>query len=119
MIDWKRKLTSRKFWVAVIGFVTPLLTVFNVSESEITQITAIIMAGATLIAYIFAEGWTDASGNESQEQVSSNSELLEDTDIADDEFEDEEDEDEPELTDEPEVDISKETGITPEQMLEA
>lgn len=60
MIDWKRKLTSRKFWVAVIGFVTPLLTVFNVSESEITQITAIIMAGGTLIAYILAEGFTDA-----------------------------------------------------------
>lgn len=22
-IDWKRKLTSRKFWAAVVGFVTP------------------------------------------------------------------------------------------------
>ena len=59
-MDWKRKLTSRKFWLAVIGFVTPLLTAFNVAESDITQITAIIMAGATLIAYILAEGFTDA-----------------------------------------------------------
>lgn len=56
----KRKLTSRKFWLAVIGFVTPLLTAFNVAESDITQITAIIMAGGTLIAYILAEGFTDA-----------------------------------------------------------
>ena len=59
-MDIKRKLTSRKFWLAVIGFITPLLTAFNVSESDITQITAIIMAGATLIAYILAEGFTDA-----------------------------------------------------------
>ena len=59
-MDLKRQLTSRKFWLAVIGFITPLLTAFNVSEGEITQITAIIMAGATLIAYILAEGFTDA-----------------------------------------------------------
>ena len=24
-IDWKKKLTSRKFWAAVVGFVVPLL----------------------------------------------------------------------------------------------
>ena len=60
-IDWKRKLTSRKFWLAVIGFVTPLLTAFQVSQDAITQVTAIIMGGATLIAYILAEGFTDAS----------------------------------------------------------
>ena len=59
-MDLKRKLTSRKFWLAVIGFVTPLLTAFNVAESDITQVTAIIMAGGTLIAYILAEGFTDA-----------------------------------------------------------
>lgn len=59
-MDLKRKLTSRKFWLAVIGFITPLLTAFNVSDSDITQITAIIMAGATLMAYILAEGFTDA-----------------------------------------------------------
>lgn len=59
-MELKRKLTSRKFWLAVIGFVTPLLTAFNVAEGEITQVTAIIMAGGTLIAYILAEGFTDA-----------------------------------------------------------
>ena len=24
MIDWKKKLTSRKFWMAIVGFITPL-----------------------------------------------------------------------------------------------
>ena len=60
-IDWKRKLTSRKFWAAIIGFVTPTLLAFGVAETEVTQVTSIIMAGATLIAYIIGEGMTDAA----------------------------------------------------------
>ena len=60
MIDWKRKLTSRKFWMALVAFVTPLLLAFGVSESEVTQITAILMAGADVLAYILAEGLVDA-----------------------------------------------------------
>lgn len=60
-IDWKQKLTSRKFWMAVVGFLTALLMGFGVSESEISQVAAIVMAGATLIAYIVGEGMVDAS----------------------------------------------------------
>lgn len=59
-MDWKRKLTSRKFWVAVCGFVTALLTAFNVG-SEAEKITAVIMAFATLIGYVLAEGLVDAA----------------------------------------------------------
>lgn len=59
--DIIRKLTSRKFWVAVVAFVTPLLLAFGVAESEVTQITAIIMAGADVVAYLLAEGWADAA----------------------------------------------------------
>lgn len=60
-MNWKRKLTSRKFWIAVIGFVTPLLLAFGKSESDVTQISSIIMAGGTLIAYIIGEGFIDAA----------------------------------------------------------
>ncbi len=60
-IDWKRKLTSRKFWAAVVGFITPTLLAFGVSEAVSTQVVAIVMAGATLIAYIIGEGLTDAA----------------------------------------------------------
>ena len=62
-IDWKRKLTSRKFWAAVVGFVTPLLLAFGISEGDVTQVTSIIMAGGTLIAYIIAEGMVDSNGS--------------------------------------------------------
>ena len=60
MIDWKRKLTSRKLWVAVSTFVTLLLLAFGVAESTTTQVAAIIMAGADAAAYIIAEGLVDA-----------------------------------------------------------
>lgn len=59
-MDLKRKLTSRKFWLALIGFITPILVMNKVPQETITQITSIIMAGATLIAYILAEGFSDA-----------------------------------------------------------
>lgn len=56
-----RKLTSRKFWAAVIGFVTQILIAYGVADAQIAQVSAIIMAGATLIAYIVAEGLVDGS----------------------------------------------------------
>lgn len=59
-INWKQKLTSRKFWTAIVGFVTPMLLAFGAAESDVTQIVAIIMAGADVVAYIVAEGLVDA-----------------------------------------------------------
>ena len=59
-MDIKRKLTSRKFWLALIGFVTPIMVMYKIPQETIAQVTSIIMAGATLIAYILAEGFTDA-----------------------------------------------------------
>lgn len=64
MKTWKKKLTSRKFWVAVIGFVTPTLLAFGIAEDVVTQVAGIIMAGATLIAYIIGEGIVDANRTE-------------------------------------------------------
>lgn len=60
-IDWKRKLSSRKFWAAVVGFVTPTLLAFGVSEAVATQVVSIITAGGVLVAYIIGEGLTDAA----------------------------------------------------------
>lgn len=61
MIDWKKKLTSRKFWMAVVAFITPLLLAFGVAEDAVTQVVAIIIAGADVVAYVIAEGLVDAS----------------------------------------------------------
>lgn len=61
MIDWKKKLTSRKFWLALVAFVTPLMLAFGMAESDVAQVAAIIMAGADVLAYIIAEGMIDAA----------------------------------------------------------
>ena len=61
MIDWKRKLTSRKFWAAVAQFVSMLIIALKGTEETATQVTALIMAGAAVIAYIIGEGLTDAA----------------------------------------------------------
>ena len=63
-MDWRRKLTSRKFWVCICNFVGMLLTAAKLPDSQVTQITAIIMAGAGVVAYILAEGWADAANAE-------------------------------------------------------
>ena len=62
MIDWKSKLTSRKFWVAIAEFVTMLIVAFHGSQETATQVAALIMAGAAVIAYIIGEGLADAAG---------------------------------------------------------
>lgn len=59
-IDWKRKLTSRKFWAAVAGFVTMLLVYFGKDAGGAEQVAALIMAGASVVAYIIGEGLADS-----------------------------------------------------------
>lgn len=68
MINWKQKLTSRKFWAAVVGFITTLLIAFGVSELTVEQVIAVITAGATLIAYIIGEGLVDKARVEKEEK---------------------------------------------------
>jgi hypothetical protein len=69
-IDWKQKLTSRKFWAAIITFVTSILVAFNVPDLTIEQVTAIIMGGASMIAYIVGEGLVDAARIKNGDSVS-------------------------------------------------
>ena len=60
-INWKRKLTSRKLWAAICALATNLIIAFGGTQETAVQITAIIMAGAAVIAYIIGEGLVDAA----------------------------------------------------------
>lgn len=60
-IDWVRKLTSRKFWMAIANFVGMLIVALGGTDNQATQVTALIIAGATVIAYIVGEGLVDAA----------------------------------------------------------
>jgi hypothetical protein len=61
MSDWKRKLTSRKLWVSIAGFVAMLIVYFTGDENNSQQVAALIMAGATVIGYVIGEGLADSS----------------------------------------------------------
>lgn len=60
-IDWARKLTSRKLWLAVAGLVSGLILAFNGSAEVAETVSGCIMAGASVVAYIVGEGLADAS----------------------------------------------------------
>lgn len=63
-IDWKRKLTSRKLWLSIASFVAMLIVAINGNEGSAQQISALIMAGATIIGYVIGEGLADAGNKE-------------------------------------------------------
>ena len=58
-IDWRRKLMSRKLWMALAGFVSGILIFRGHSESEAAQVASLIMSGASVIAYCVGEGLAD------------------------------------------------------------
>lgn len=63
-IDWVRKLTSRKLWTATASFVSMMIVATGGTESTAAQVTALIMAGASVIAYIIGEGLTDVANTD-------------------------------------------------------
>lgn len=58
---WIETITSRKLWAAVANFVTMLLIALGKTTSQAEQIAALIIAGATVIAYIVAQGLVDSA----------------------------------------------------------
>lgn len=65
-INWIQKLTSRKFWAAVISFITAILVFFKIESEQVEKIVALIGAFASLIAYTIAEGMVDVARAESE-----------------------------------------------------
>lgn len=70
-----RKLTSRKLWVSVAGFVGLMMTANGSNQSEVAQVSAIIMAGATVVGYVVGEGLTDAANVEVGEGIAMEAEV--------------------------------------------
>lgn len=59
-IDWKRKLTSRKLWIAVAGLITGVILLFNGDTTEET-VSGCVMSLGSVVAYIVGEGLSDAA----------------------------------------------------------
>jgi len=76
-IDWVRKLTSRKLWTAVASFVSMMIVATGGTDNEAAQITALIMAGASVVAYIIGEGLTDSANAGASIEVETEVETIE------------------------------------------
>lgn len=66
-MDWKQKLTSRKFWAAVANFIVNLVAFIQSPSGSPERITTLVLATGGFIAYIIAEGMADAAGAQSIE----------------------------------------------------
>ncbi|MBQ9111981.1 MAG: hypothetical protein IJY08_00195 [Clostridia bacterium] len=53
------KLCSRKFWLALLGFIGSLAVAFGLPELTAEQATAVAAGCASLAAYIIGEGIAD------------------------------------------------------------
>ena len=61
-IDWVRKLTSRKFWMAIAGFVAGIAMICGAKPEELEKIiSGAAMAIAAFASYSFAESRTDSA----------------------------------------------------------
>lgn len=67
-IDWKQKLSSRKFWAAITSLVVAVFTIFGVDKLTTEQVISLIAAIGALTAYILSEGYVDANRTDTKEE---------------------------------------------------
>ena len=63
-MDWKRKLTIRKLWMAVAAFISGLIVAFGGAESTANTVSGVVLQGAAVLGYLLAEGLADARGGQ-------------------------------------------------------
>ena len=66
-IDWRRKLTSRKFWISIAGFVAGMIVIFGGSQEVADKINGAILSGAAVIGYVLGEGLADSGNSNNKE----------------------------------------------------
>lgn len=66
-INWARKLTSRKLWVSIAGFVAGLIVLGNGSQETADKISGAIMSGAAVVGYVLGEGLADGGNKKDGE----------------------------------------------------
>lgn len=66
-IDWKRKLSSRKFWALLAALATSVLAIIGADENTTLQVTGVITAAGAVVAYILVEGAIDAGNGGSDD----------------------------------------------------
>ena len=58
-MNWKKKLSSRKYWAAISGVVISVMVAFNADAGSQEKVAGVIAATGTLAIYMLAEGGAD------------------------------------------------------------
>ena len=61
-IDWKQKLSSRKFWACITSVLISLIAFADAPPETVERIVALITAIGGLCMYMLAEGIADSGG---------------------------------------------------------
>jgi hypothetical protein len=62
-IDWKTKLSSRKFWALIAGLVVSVMVLLGTDATTQDQVVGVIGAVGSVAVYIIGESIVDASRN--------------------------------------------------------
>ncbi|MEK4349678.1 hypothetical protein MKX41_02445 [Paenibacillus sp. FSL R5-0475] len=80
--DILRKLSSRKFWALLAALATSVLTASGAGDNTVLHVTGVIGAVGACVAYMLAEGISDAankvSGDLADSTRSTNGDTTED-----------------------------------------
>lgn len=67
-IDWKRKLSSRKFWAAVSGVAIAVMMAFGQNAESQERVAGVISSVGVLAVYILSEGAVDKAAAEKNDE---------------------------------------------------
>lgn len=67
-IDWKRKLSSRKFWAAVSGVVIAVMMAMGKNAESQERVAGVISSVGVLAVYIVSEGAVDKAAAEKSDE---------------------------------------------------
>lgn len=62
-INWKAKLSSRKFWIAIAAVIIAIISACGINDITSEQVATIVSSIGALIAYIIGETAVDISKN--------------------------------------------------------
>ena len=60
MSEIKRKLSSRKLWMAIAGIATGVAMVLGADSTEVSEVAGAVTAIVSVVTYIITEGKIDA-----------------------------------------------------------
>ncbi|QWU15664.1 hypothetical protein SAMN04487895_1277 [Paenibacillus sophorae] len=69
-VNWKAKLSSRKFWALAAALGTSILGAIGASDDTAVKVTGIITAVGACAVYMLAEAYTDGKAAGSDDATS-------------------------------------------------